>query len=232
MTNRSVTNTGTGKPVSLEVREKMRFVMSVVMLLVVITLAACAAGGAAETTVESDHDEADYGAALVFVTPERGANYPAPDTGAGAYPVAPVEAEMPTGYPEDTAPVPAEEIDLSDVPETTPGSEPQVMPAPGRPDTTLSPGMARLLVAIIDDLSAQTGIPAQDIRLVAAKPMVWSNGALGCPADGMAYIEVIIEGMVFTLEADGKSYTYHTDSGQNYVLCQDGEPVSSGSVSQ
>ncbi len=218
------------KPVPVEVSEKMCKVMSLVlMLLVVVTLASCAAGGAAEPAMESDNEATDNEASLVFVTPERGDSYPAPEPG-DAYPAAPVEAEMPAGYPEDTAPVPAEEVDLSDLPETTPGSEPQVMPAPGRPEPTLSPGTARLLAAMIADLSAQTGIPSGDINLLSFEPMVWSNGALGCPAEGMAYIEVIIEGMVFTLQAGDEVYTYHTDSGDNYVLCQDGAPVSSGAV--
>jgi len=215
------------KPVSVEVSEKMRIVMGLVM---VVTLVACAAGGAAEPTPENDNEETNNQAALVFVTPERADGYPAPDSGNDAYPAAPVEAEMPTGYPEDTVTVPATEIDLADVPATTPESGLMVLPAPGRPDANLSPGMTRLLEAVVADLSAQLSIPADDIRLVSAVPMVWSNGALGCPAEGMAYIEVIIEGMIFTLDADGDTYTYHTDSGQNYVLCRDGAPVSSGSV--
>ncbi len=230
MTTRSVTDMGTG-PVPVEVRAKMRFVMGFVMLLVVVTLAACGAGGTAEPMLESDNDERDSGAALILVTPEGGDGYPAPVTD-DAYPVAPQEAEMPTGYPEDTVPVPAAEVDLSDVPETLPESEPQVLPAPGRPDATLSPGMARLLAAIVADLSEQTGISRSDIQLLSFEPMVWPNGALGCPAEGMAYIEVIIEGMQFTLEAGGKQYTYHTDSDQNYVQCREGKPISSGSLGQ
>ncbi len=208
----------------------MRTVMSLVMLLVVVTLAACAAGSAAEPTMESDNEETGNEAALVFVSPEREDSYPVPDTADDAYPAAPVEAEMPIGYPEDTVPVPAEEVDLSDVPETARDNDSQVLPAPGRPDATLSPGMTRLLAAIVGDLRARLDISAGNVRLVSAEPMVWSNGALGCPAEGMAYIEVIIEGLLFTLEVDGDTYTYHTDSGQHYVLCQDGEPVSSGSV--
>lgn len=199
------------------------------MLLVLVTLAACAAGGAAETTA-NDEGEADSGTALLLVTPVRENDYPAPGTAGNAYPGAPVEAEMPTGYPEDTMPVPAEDVDLADVPTAAPGNQPQVMPAPGRPDPTLSPSLVPLLAAITADLSAQIDVPAAAIHLVAIDPMVWPNGALGCPAEGMAYIEVIIAGMAITLQAGDDLYTYHTDSGQDYVLCRDGAPVSSGSV--
>lgn len=232
MTTRNVTHTRAGAPAFLEVREKMRIVLAMT-LLAVVALSGCAAGGMAEAPVEEGREAANNEAVLILVTPEGGNGYPVPDTAGESYPAAPVEAQMPTGYPEDTVSIPADEVDLSDVPTaTTPDHEPQVLPAPGRPgsNANLSPGMMGLLAAITADLSAQTGVPAGDIHLVSAEPMVWANGALGCPAEGMAYIEVIIEGMVFTLEAEGDLYTYHTDSGQNYVLCVDGGPVSSGSA--
>jgi hypothetical protein len=73
-------------------------------------------------------------------------------------------------------------------------------------------------------------VAIDQIRLVSTEPMVWPDGGLGCPAEGMSYIQVQVEGMLITLEAEGQTYTYHTDGTSNFVLCEDGVPVSGGTI--
>ncbi len=208
-----------------------------ILLFVILSagLAACSAGGAADIesaaeSVENEANEADL-PALELVTPISDEAYPAPPAEDG-YPVSPVEAGLPTGYPEMTVVAPSGEVDLADLTPIAPDTTPQLMPAPGRPGMTPSPRQALMLEAVVRDLNVQTDVPVDEIRLVSAEPTVWPNGGLGCPAEGMAYIEVLVEGMLITLEAGGRTYSYHTDGGSNFTLCQDGVPISSGVVPQ
>jgi hypothetical protein len=48
----------------------------------------------------------------------------------------------------------------------------------------------------------------------------------------MNYTQALVEGYLLTLEAAGQTYTYHTAGAHSFVLCQNGAPVSSGSVPQ
>jgi hypothetical protein len=204
--------------------------MRKLMILLLMMAALSAACTPTETVVESDNDGGDS-PALEPVTGESATAYPAPATESAAYPVEPAEPVLPTGYPEMTVVAPSGEVDLGSLTPVTPDLTPQVMPSPGRPDATVSPELTPLLEAVARDLNAQTDAPIDEIRLISTEPMVWPNGGLGCPAEGMAYAEVPVEGFLLTLEAAGQTYTYHTAGAREFVLCQNGTPVSSGSVS-
>ena len=71
---------------------------------------------------------------------------------------------------------------------------------------------------------------ADAVSVVSTASVAWRNGGRGVPEEGMAYAEVMVEGSRITLEADGQTYTYHTSSGGEFVLCVDGQPVSRGVV--
>lgn len=188
-------------------------------------LAACTPGGASNGETESDGGDVT---AITLVTPDTGDSYPS--AGEGAYPVSPVEAFLPTGYPELTVVAPSGEVDPTDLTPVAPDMTPQAMPAPGRPGNTTNAQQTRFLEALTRELSEQTDVPVDEIQLISADEVLWSNTSLGCPAEGVAYAEVIVEGMLITLEAAGQTFEYHTDGAQQYVLCRDGEPVSTGTI--
>lgn len=194
------------------------------MLLIAALGTAC---NAPPVTVESSGGAGEV-TAITLVTPE-GNPYPNPAHD-GGYPVNPVEAILPTGYPELTVVMPSGEVDLGQLTPVAPPPGPKVMPSPGRPSVPSSPQLIRLIEAITADLSAETGMEAGSIEYVSATPVVWSSGGLGCPAAGTAYIEVQVEGLLVTLTAGGDMYTYHTDGMDRFVHCRDGQPISSGTV--
>ena len=219
----------------------MHKLIAMIGLLLVALLAACAPAVTGEPTVESEPEETP--------TPGGSALNPAPgddsddvlgdETG---YPVAPSESAA-SGYPglDEASLLPEEaypgstlvspvEVDLSQLTPVAGNPTPQVMPAPGRPggDSPISQGL--LLEAVTMNLSEQFDIPAASITVVSVEPVTWPNGGLGCPQEGMAYAEVLVEGSRVTLEADGQSYTYHTAGTTEYVLCVDGVPVANGTV--
>lgn len=97
------------------------------------------------------------------------------------------------------------------------GAEPAEVPGPAAPPV---PGSEAALAAAIADLSAQTGVPADQITVDAVEPMDWPDASLGCPQEGMMYAQVITPGFLMVLTAQGQTYEYHTDQKGNVVLCQ------------
>ncbi|MCA9873167.1 MAG: hypothetical protein KC441_05915, partial [Anaerolineales bacterium] len=134
-------------------------------------------------------------------------NAPPTDTPA-AYPPAYPGAASATGaaYPVD-------------LPTPTPPTP--TPPTPGMPDAQTA-----VVHLVSQDLADRSGIDASEISVVSVTSVDWSDSALGCPAPGYAYMQVITPGYKIVLEASGQSYEYHTDLKQHFVLCgADGQPV-------
>lgn len=209
----------------------MRKIIMLIILALAALPAACTAGGTAgEPTLGSDGGLEDSPALNpVIEEPVAGDEYPAPDS----YPGPAAESELPVGYPESGVVSPSGEVDLGSLtPDVNENSTPQVAPAPGRPGLTGSPQLGILIEAVRLNLSTEIDVPLGEITIVSTAPMTWPNAALGCPQEGMAYAEVLVEGALITLEAAGQQYTYHTSGTDSFVLCQDGEPVATGAVPQ
>ncbi len=217
----------------------MRKLIAMIGLLVAALLAACAPATTGEPTVESDPEAAPTsgGSALNPAPsddesdPTAGEGYPAAaDSAASAYPSADEAALLPSeGYPAGTLVAPVE-VDLGQLTPVAGDPTPQVMPSPGRPGGSPPVGQGMMIEAVMLSLSEQFDIPAESITVVSVEAVTWPNGGLGCPQEGMAYAEVMVEGSRITLEADGQTYTYHTAGTSEYVLCIDGVPAGSGTV--
>lgn len=213
----------------------MRKLIAVIGLLLAAVLAACAPAMTGEPTVESEPDASPTrGGAALNPAPGAGDDYPAPSESAGSagsgYP-APDEASL---LPEEAYPggmlVSPVEVDLSQLTPVAGNTTPQVMPAPGRPGGDPPVAQGLMLEAVTANLSQQFDLPAESITVVSVEPVTWPNGGLGCPQEGMAYAEVMVEGSRITLAADGQTYTYHTAGTTEFLLCVDGVPAASGSV--
>ena len=71
-----------------------------------------------------------------------------------------------------------------------------------------------------NDLAIELGVDADAIELVEVESVEWSNSSLGCPQEGMMYLQVLTPGYRLTLEVDGQRYVYHTDDRQHVVHCK------------
>jgi hypothetical protein len=98
-----------------------------------------------------------------------------------------------------------------------PVAEPAVVPGQAAPPVPA--GSEAALAAAIADLSAQTGVPADQITVDTVEPMEWPDASLGCPQEGMMYAQVITPGFLIVLTAQGQTYEYHTGQKANVVLC-------------
>ena len=206
-----------------------RFTMLMIGRLAAL-LAACAPAGSGEPTVAGAPDP--------DTTPSGPALNPVPDAGDGdataaageddAYPEPGLESALPEGYPGGTLVAPVE-VDLGQLTPKPGSGTLEVMPSPGRPGGPTE-NMGGLMEAVTLNLTRYLDTQADAVSVVSTESVTWPNGGLGCPEEGMAYAEVMVEGSRITLEADGQTYTYHTSSGGEFVLCVDDQPVSRGVV--
>ncbi len=68
-------------------------------------------------------------------------------------------------------------------------------------------------------LARALGCAADDVAVINAEAVEWSDSALGCPQPGMMYKQMITPGYRVTLEHDGRRYQVHTDDGRRAVRC-------------
>ena len=99
----------------------------------------------------------------------------------------------------------------------SPVDTPTVMTAS---EMDIPPGSEQAVAAAIEDLTEQSGTPADEIAIVSVEPVEWSDASLGCPQEGMMYAQVITPGFLIILEAGGQQYEYHANQRDTVVLCQ------------
>jgi hypothetical protein len=69
------------------------------------------------------------------------------------------------------------------------------------------------------DLAERLGIDQAAISIVLVEEVVWGDGSHGCPQPGMAYTQVLTDGLRIILEADGQLYDYRSGGLSNPELC-------------
>jgi len=99
-----------------------------------------------------------------------------------------------------------------------PGDEAQV-PA----EMVIDPALQPLIDLAQQDLAMRLGISSADIEALDARAVVWPDGALGCPAPGMAYIQILQDGALIRLRVGDMTYEYHSGGTRPPFLCE--QPV-------
>jgi hypothetical protein len=61
----------------------------------------------------------------------------------------------------------------------------------------------------------------EDIQVVSAERVTWSDGALGCPQPGEMYSQALVEGYRIILEVDGQEVHYHGTPDEPPFHCED-----------
>ena len=102
---------------------------------------------------------------------------------------------------------------------------------PAGPPPTAPAGAVEATVVALDTLTVEVetaladaavrfAIPEQEIAVAGALRVVWSDGSLGCPEDGVMYTQALVDGYLLTLEVAGDRVTYHGADGQPPFLCE------------
>jgi hypothetical protein len=115
----------------------------------------------------------------------------------------------------------------SSTPFSTAPGEPEMTPTPPTP---VDSNLESLIEKAKTDLARRLSIPANDIVLMEATSVTWPDSSLGCPQEGMFYTQVLTDGYLIRLEANGKIYEYHANRDAHVFLCENpASPVSGSS---
>jgi hypothetical protein len=97
---------------------------------------------------------------------------------------------------------------------------------PATSQTPGTSGLEGLIEQARNDLSQRLSISSGQIKLVEATEVEWPDSSLGCPQEGMSYLQVITPGYRILLEAGGTQYEYHSNRDTYFVYCENPNPVS------
>jgi hypothetical protein len=81
------------------------------------------------------------------------------------------------------------------------------------------PTAATLGVQAQEDLSQLLGISLDGVTVVSMEAVEWPDSSLGCPEEGMMYLQVITPGYRIVVAGEGQEYVYHTDHARA-VRCE------------
>ncbi|HNK63200.1 MAG TPA: hypothetical protein PKL78_00910 [Anaerolineales bacterium] len=108
------------------------------------------------------------------------------------------------------------------IPQTPPPTEGISDGSEDMPPSTQNAGIPSVAQIAIRHLAEKLQISADQIQITAVEAVTWPDSSLGCPQPNGMYLQVLTPGFNLTLEANGTSYPYHTDSGETVVLCGSG----------
>lgn len=154
------------------------------------------------------------------------ADTPVPQPTTTAAPVAPSPTVsnpgMPTATLTSTPVLVATQGKETPMPTPDPGNEP-LRPAPPYNAQPLTPPFGTAMDAQIDvakqDLAQRLGIDASAVEVVEVDAVTWPDTSLGCPKPGMMYPQVLVDGILVQLRANGQVYRYHGDGQRQLFLC-------------
>ena len=100
-------------------------------------------------------------------------------------------------------------IDAPSDPQETPTSMASIGEVPGD-----------LLDAITSEAAERAGVEADEVAIITAEAVTWSDGSLGCPEPGMMYTQALVEGSRITLRAGDRTYEYHAGGQRAPFYCE------------
>lgn len=71
-----------------------------------------------------------------------------------------------------------------------------------------------------DDLALRLSIPINQISLIEATEVEWSDSSMDCPQPGMEYLQVITPGYRILLGFSGNVYEYHSNRDTYVIYCE------------
>lgn len=86
--------------------------------------------------------------------------------------------------------------------------------------TPSNPALQSLVMQAKEDLARRLSIEVDQIGLVEVEVVVWPDSSLGCPQPGMAYTQVLQDGLLIRLSVGRHMYEYHSGSNRPPFLCE------------
>jgi len=101
---------------------------------------------------------------------------------------------------------------------STAGDDDRVSAPPTSTTTTTRPPVtdqvpASVLKEILDDAAAASRVAVEDLVVVRAESVGWSDGSLGCPQPGFVYTQAVVAGYWVEIDAGGDLLDYRIAYG-------------------
>lgn len=100
--------------------------------------------------------------------------------------------------------------------ETAKAASPQTQPA-------RTPNPTERLNELVEqsraDLAARLGVDADAISVEEARHVIWPDGSAGCPMSDHNYMQMLTEGVLIRLKAEGRVFQYHGGVAGPAVYC-------------
>lgn len=81
-----------------------------------------------------------------------------------------------------------------------------------------------ILSRVLADAAERTGVAIDDIEVVRAEAVTWSDGSLGCPEPGMLYTQALVDGYHVIVAAGDEELDFRGTTNGGFVLCEQDRP--------
>jgi hypothetical protein len=79
-----------------------------------------------------------------------------------------------------------------------------------------------ILDPILNEAAKLANVSREELVIVRAEPVVWSDGSLGCPEPGMEYTQMLTNGYWVVINAAGQTYDFRVSRDGSFRLCPPG----------
>jgi hypothetical protein len=103
-----------------------------------------------------------------------------------------------------------------------------VEPVPTTPPLEAMPALPTDLPAVqaaVADLSGRLSLRTDEIEVLRAEAVTWSDGSLGCPQPDVMYTQALVDGVWIQLRAGDAVYSYHGGGSGDPTLCESAATV-------
>lgn len=89
----------------------------------------------------------------------------------------------------------------------------------------VSADLKSILEAATRDAASRLNVDPGAVEVTSVLQVVWSDGSLGCPVEGMLYTQALVPGYRLILRAGGQTFDYHAATNGRFVLCPPGRAI-------
>ena len=79
-----------------------------------------------------------------------------------------------------------------------------------------------ILDPILKETAKLANVPREQLAIVRAEAVVWSDGSLGCPEPGMEYAQMLVNGYWVVINAARQTYDFRVSRDGSFRLCPAG----------
>lgn len=136
------------------------------------------------------------------------------------------------GEAED-ADEPVDEVeDVEDVESDPDGADTSDGAESNADDDAIEDALVDQVAEAVDAAADDADVTSDEVTVVDAASVTWSDGALGCPQPDEMYTQGLVEGYRIELDVDGEPMVFHGADGDEPFHCADPqEPADSAETS-